>query len=67
VDQFSGGGSRRDLEGAFVNLHFLDEDNHFSVHQTNVDLSSFEAGAKCTIGFDENAGMILPAGELADE
>ena len=58
---------RRDLEGAFVNLHFLNEGDHFSIHQTNVDLQAFDAGAQCTIGFDDNAGMILPTGELADE
>ncbi len=58
---------RRDLEGAFVNLHFENGEDAFSVHQTNVDLGSHGAGDKCVIGFDVDAGMILPAGELADE
>ena len=58
---------RRDLEGAFVNLHFLQDGDKFSVHQTNVNLESYETGDSCTIGFDANAGMILPTGELADE
>jgi len=58
---------RRDLEGAFVNLHFQREDNKFTVHQTNVDLKSFDKGDQCTIGFDARAAMILPDGELADE
>lgn len=58
---------RRDLEGAFVNLHFLQGDNKFSVHQTNVNLKSYEKGDQCTLGFNEEAGMILPMGELADE
>ncbi|MFK5977398.1 MAG: ABC transporter ATP-binding protein [Rhizobiaceae bacterium] len=58
---------RRDLEGAFVNLHFQKGDVNFSVHQTNVNLKAHEAGDSCSIGFDASAGMILPAGELADE
>ena len=58
---------RRDLEGAFVNLHFQKDDVNFSVHQTDVNLKAHEAGDTCTIAFDANAGMILPAGELADE
>lgn len=58
---------RRDLEGPFVNLHFRNDSDNFSVHQTNVDLKNFTAGEQCAICFDEHAGMILPVGELADE
>ncbi|MBL4645152.1 MAG: ABC transporter ATP-binding protein [Hyphomicrobiales bacterium] len=58
---------RRDLEGAFVNLHFEQGSDNFSVHQTNVDLTNHDKGDQCKIGFNEQAGMILPVGELADE
>jgi spermidine/putrescine transport system ATP-binding protein len=58
---------RRDLEGPFVNLHFLQNDKRYSVHQTNVDLTTYEAGDQCIIGFDAHAAMILPVGELEDE
>ncbi|VAW13205.1 Spermidine/putrescine import ABC transporter ATP-binding protein PotA (TC 3.A.1.11.1) [hydrothermal vent metagenome] len=58
---------RRDLEGPFVNLHFERDGDTFSVHQTNVDIKAYAPGQTCTIGFDAQAGMILPAGELADE
>lgn len=58
---------RRDLEGPFVNLHFQRDGAHFSVHQTNVDLTTYSVDDQCTIGFDAMSAMILPMGELADE
>jgi len=58
---------RRDLEGAFVNLHFQEGGDSFSVHKTNVDIKAYDTGEQCAIGFDSQAGMILPQGELADE
>jgi len=58
---------RRDLEGPFINLHFVQDGDNFSVHQTNVDIKTYQAGEQCTIGFNAQAGMILPVGELADE
>ncbi len=58
---------RRDLEGPFVNLHFLRDSDNFSVHKTNVDLTAYSADDQCVIGFDAESAMILPVGELADE
>lgn len=58
---------RRDLEGPFLNLHFVQGDDNFSIHQTNVDIKTYAAGDQCIIGFDAQDGMILPKGELADE
>lgn len=58
---------RRDLEGPFVNLHFLRDGECYSVHQTNVGLTTYSVDDQCTIGFDAESAMILPVGELADE
>lgn len=58
---------RRDLEGPFVNLHFRQGEDAFSVHRTNVDLLPLSSDEECRICFDAQAGMILPSGEVADE
>ncbi len=58
---------RRDLEGPFVTLHFQQHGHNFSVHQANVSPTDYQAGAQCAIGFETRAGLILPAGSLADE
>ena len=58
---------RRDLEGAFINLHFRQDDDEYSVHKTNVDVPAFAKGDQCKICFNASDAMILPAGELADE
>ena len=58
---------RRDLEGAFVNLHFRQDEAEFSVHQTNVDVGSYVKGDQCKLCFDASDAMMLPVGELADE
>lgn len=58
---------RRDLEGAFVNLHFRQQEDAFSVHQTNVNVAAHVKGDLCKICFNAPDAMILPAGELADE
>ena len=54
---------RRDLEGPFINLHFAQDGDSFSIHQTNVDIRTYQAGDQCTIGFDSQAGLILTAGD----
>ncbi len=58
---------RRDLEGPFVNLFFRRNGDVFAVHLTNTKTAGQDVSGKATIAFAPEDGLILAAGELADE
>lgn len=57
---------RLDLEGAYANIVAEGPGRELSVHLTNQgDLSATGPGGLISIGFDKNAALILPHGQLA--
>ena len=58
---------RRDLEGPFVNLFFTRNDAVFSVHLTNTKSAGQDVSGEATIAFAPEDGLILAAGDLADD
>ena len=58
---------RRDLEGPFVNLFFEKNGEEFAVHLTNAGTAARQVAEKVTIAFAPEDGVIMGAGELADE
>jgi len=58
---------RRDLEGPFVNLFFTRNDDVFAVHLTNTKAAGQDVSGETTIAFAPDDGLILAAGDLADD
>ena len=58
---------RRDLEGPFVNLFFTRDDDVFSVHLTNTKTAGQDVSGETTLAFSPEDGLILAAGDLADD
>ena len=58
---------RRDLEGPFVNLFFTRNGDVFAVHLTNTKTAGQDVSGETTIAFAPEDGLILAAGELADD
>ncbi len=58
---------RRDLEGPFVNLFFTRNDDVFAVHLTNTKSAGQDMSGEATIAFAPEDGLILAAGDLADD
>jgi spermidine/putrescine transport system ATP-binding protein len=58
---------RRDLEGPFVNLFFTRNGDVFAIHLTNTKKAGQDVSGETTIAFAPEDGLILAAGELADE
>ncbi len=58
---------RRDLEGPFVNLFFTRNDDVFAVHLTNTKSAGQDVSGETTIAFAPEDGLILAAGDLADD
>lgn len=59
--------ARRDLEGSFVNLFFKQNDDEFIVHLTNAGAVGFDATTNAVLSFAPEDGIVMAAGELADE
>jgi spermidine/putrescine transport system ATP-binding protein len=58
---------RRDLEGPFVNLFFTRNDDVFAVHLTNTKAAGQDVSGETMIAFAPEDGLILAAGDLADD
>ncbi|MFO1350034.1 MAG: ABC transporter ATP-binding protein [Gammaproteobacteria bacterium] len=59
--------TRRDLEGAFVNL-FLDSAGHeLVVHLTNAGAAGRDLAGAHTVGFATDDAVVMRAGQLADD
>jgi len=58
---------RRDLEGAFSNVHVSCDGKEFSIHQTNVQNINYEPGEALTISFAPEAAVVMNEGVLSDE
>jgi len=58
---------RRDLEGPFINLFYRNGADSFSVHMTNARSALDDPAAQAALCFAAEDGMILPAGDVADE
>jgi spermidine/putrescine transport system ATP-binding protein len=58
---------RRDLEGPFVNLFFTRNDDVFAVHLTNTKSAGQDVSGEAMIAFAPEDGLILAAGDLADD
>ncbi len=58
---------RRDLEGPFVNLFFTRNGDVFAIHLTNAKTAGQDVSGKATIAFAPEDGLVLAAGDLADE
>ncbi len=66
ANRFSATLTRRDLEGAFLNLFFDAQGHEIIVHVTNDGaLSGVTPGAKMQIGFAVENAVVLPQGDLA--
>ncbi|RED54183.1 ABC transporter ATP-binding protein [Aestuariispira insulae] len=57
---------RRDLEGAFVNLHFRLGDNPFIVHEANLRLHNGFDGP-IQLGFNADDAVVMASGEVNDD
>jgi spermidine/putrescine transport system ATP-binding protein len=58
---------RRDLEGPYVNLFFTRDDDVFAIHLTNARAAGQDVSGKSTIAFPPEDGLILAAGDVADD
>jgi spermidine/putrescine transport system ATP-binding protein len=58
---------RRDLEGPYVNLFFTRDDDVFAIHLTNARAAGQDVSGKSTIAFAPEDGLILAAGDVADD
>ena len=54
---------RRDLEGAFVNLHFQLDNQSLIIHEANLSSRSGLEGIQ-QIGFNASDAIVMPAGEV---
>jgi len=59
--------SRRDLEGAFVNLFLESQGQEIILHITNDGGRSYHDEGPLRVGFDPNDAVVMPRGELSDE